>query len=149
MKIPCEEHSKKFGKVIAAMLKLAIFLGGACVVAYSLRIGRFSQGLTFGDSLLLVMAAICFGAVASLFVCNLVSLGIMLSPTVHIKQPYASLMPKALVSATVQAPTDYVAYNDVTVLFHGFGTVTVLAFRDGPRQRTSDIPNDYLVVERH
>lgn len=297
MKIPFEEHSEKFGKVIAAMLKLAIFLGGACVVAYSLRIGRFPQGLTIGDSLLLVMAAICFGAVASLFVFSLVSLGIMLSPmvrfsfwitskiipkfgnaikkspytlaplswfaaigalfavliiaglaqrdimlawilpllsialyfvysvsvsshkqlvelgrivdspvdtpsrtdygthqriaklkvsrlagptlivttslffggatgevldasmraakiriespTVYIKQPYASLMPKALVSATVQAPTDYVAYKDVTVLFHGFGTVTVLAFRDGPRQRTLDIPNDHLVVERN
>jgi hypothetical protein len=297
MKIPFEEHSEKFGKVIAAMLKLAIFLGGACVVAYSLRIGRFPQGLTIGDSLLLVMAAICFGAVASLFVFSLVSLGIMLSPmvrfsfwitgkiipkfanaikkspytlaplswfaavgalfavliivglaqrdimlawnlpllsialyfvysvsvsshkqlvelgrivdspvdtplrtdygthqriaklkvsrlagptlivttslffggatgevldasmratkiriespTVYIKQPYASLMPKALISATVQAPTDYVAYKDVTVLFHGFGTVTVLAFRDGSRQRTLDIPNDHLVVERN
>ncbi len=83
MKIPFEEHSEKFANVIAEMLKLAIFLGGACVVAYSLRIGRFPQGLTIGDSLLLVMAAICFGAVASLFVFSLVSLGIMLSPMVR------------------------------------------------------------------
>lgn len=53
------------------------------MVAYSLRIGRFPQGLTIGDSLLLLMAAICFGVVVSIFVSSLVGLGITLSPFVR------------------------------------------------------------------
>ena len=278
------------------MLKSGIFVGGACVVAYSLRIGRFPQGLTLGDSLLLLMAAICFGAVASLFIFSLVSLGVTLSPLVrmalwfatklrpkfaktmidapyalaplswfaglgalfavliifalaqrdlsvawnlpllsialyfiysvyasagsqlvvlskivespvetslradygtrdkisklkvarwaapllivstplvaggvtgevldasmraakiriespviYVKQPYSSLMPKALANAALPSPSGYVVYKGVRVLFHGFGTVTVLAFKEGQRHRTLDIPNEYIIVER-
>ena len=296
MKFPFEEHFDTVGKLLGALIKFGIFVGGACVVAYSLRIGRFPQGLTVGDSLLLLMAAICFGAVVSIFISSLVGLGITLSPLVrsvfwiasklsakfattvknspyalaplswfaalgalfavmiivlvaqrdltvawnlpllsialyfiysvhvsagsqlaeltkvvesrvetplqadystrnrmaklrqsrwaaplfivtvpllfggatgevldasmraakirlesplvYIKQPYSSLMPKALIAPTLQAPADYVAYEGVTVLFNGFGTVTVLAFKDGGRRRTLDIPNEYIIVER-
>jgi hypothetical protein len=70
------------------------------------------------------------------------------SPIVYIKQPYSSLMPKALVASALQAPADHVPYKDVTVLFNGFGTITVLAFKDGKRRRTLDIPNEYIIVER-
>jgi hypothetical protein len=296
MKIPFENHFDTFGKVIGALLKCGIFVGSTCVVAYSLRIGRFPQGLTLGDSLLLLMAAICFGAVASIFIYSLVGLGITLSPLVrmtfwvasklvpkfaksikdapytlaplswfaafgalfailiifalaqrdvssawnlpllsialyfiysvyasagnqlvkllaivdspvestlkadygtrdkisklktarwaaplcivavslfaggatgevldasmraakiriespiiYVKQPYSSLMPKALVNAGLQAPTGYITYEGVSILFHGFGTVTVLAFEDGHRHRTLDIPNEYIIIER-
>ena len=297
MKIPFEDHFDTFGKILGALLKFGIFVGGACVVAYSLRIGRFPQGLTIGDSLLLLMAAICFGAVVSLFISSLVGLGITLSPLVriffwcagklspkfaktlsnstyalaslswwaalgaafavliivqvaqrdlslawnlpmlsiflyfmysvyvsagtqlveltrvvnsrvetpqrsdysvvrkmaqlkiarwaaplsivtvpllvggatgelldasmraakirlespivYIKQPYSSLMPKALISPALHPPADYVVFESVTVLFNGFGTVTVVAFQDGAKRRTLDIPNDYIIVERN
>lgn len=296
MKIPFEDHFDTLGKLLGALVKFGIFVGGACVVAYSLRIGRFPQGLTVGDSLLLVMAAICFGAVVSIFISSLVGLGITLSPLVrlvvwlaskysprfantvkkspyalapfswlaalgamfaviiiillaqrdlslawnlpllsialyfmysiyvsatgqllelsrvvesrietsmrsdystlnrmakmkesrlaalllivtvplllggatgevldasmraakirlespivYIKQPYSSLMPQALIAPAVKAPPDYLVYKGVTVLFNGFGTVTVVAFKDGARPRTLDIPNDYIIVER-
>lgn len=296
MKIPFEGHFETFGKVLGAMIKCGIFVGGACVVAYSLRIGRFPQGLTVGDSLLLLMSAICFGAVVSLFIYSLVGLGITLSPVVkmvfwiasklspkfartvknspyalapiswfaalgaifaimiifkvaqrdlslawnlpllsvglyfmysvyvsagsqlieltkvvesrvetplrsdhsildkvvklktsrwaaplfivtvplllggvtgdlldasmraakirlespivYIKQPYSSLMPTVLIAPNLQSPQGYLAYHGATVLFNGFGTVTVLSFKDGDRRRTLDIPNEYIIVER-
>lgn len=295
MKIPFEDNFDKFGKVIALLLKFGIFVGGACVVAYSLRIGRFPQGLTLGDSLLLVMAAICFGAVMGIFIFSLIGLGVMLSPlvrlvffiasklapkfaktindapyklapiswfaafgsifafliiiqlaqrdislawnlpllsiglyfmysvyvssgnqlvelarivespvetswqgdyrtlhkmsklkasrwiaplfivtipllfggatgevldasmraakvriespVVYLKQPYSSLMPKMLITSTLQAPAGYVVYKGVTILFHGFGKTTVLAFADGRRRRILDVPNEYIIVE--
>jgi hypothetical protein len=296
VKIPFEDKFDTFGKVLGALIKFGIFVGGACVVAYSLRIGRFPQGLAIGDSLLLLMAAICFGAVASIFVSCLVGLGITLSPLVrcvfwiagkvspkfaqsarnapyelaplswfaavgalfaviiivqvaqrelslawnlpllsiglyffysvyvsagsqleelskvvesplesplrsdysthtrmaklkvsrwvaplfivaaplllggatgelldatmraakiriesplvYIKQPYSTLMPTPLIAPTLQAPADYVAFDCVTILFTGFGTVTVLEFKDRGRRRTLDIPNEYIIVER-
>lgn len=296
MKIPFENHFDTLGKVMGTLLKCGIFVGSACVVAYSLRIGRFPQGLTLGDSLLLLMAAICFGTIASLFVYSLVGLGITLSPLVrvflwlagkvmpkfarilkegpytlaplswfaalgalfaiviifalaqrdlsmtwnlpllsitlyflysiytsansqiiglskivdspfetslradygthdkltklktarwaapllivtvplllggatgelldasmraakiriespiiYVKRPYSSLMPKALVNPALQAPEGYIAYKGTRILFHGFGMVTVLAFEDGHRRRTLDIPNEYIIVER-
>nr|WP_315218814.1 hypothetical protein [uncultured Duganella sp.] len=70
------------------------------------------------------------------------------SPVVHIKEPYSSLMPKSLVASTIQAPADYVAYEGATVLFNGFGTLTVLSFQDGIKRRTLDVPNEYIIVER-
>lgn len=296
MKFPYEDYFDTFGKVLGALIKLGIFVGGSCVVVYSLRIGRFPQGLSVGDSLLLVMAGICFGAAVGVFIASLVGLGVTLSPLVrlvfwiaskasrkfantvnkspyalaplswfaalgallaviiivrvarrepslawnlpllsitlyfiysvfvsagrqlvelmrvvesrvdtplrsdfstlnriaklkearwaaplfivtiplffggatgeildgsmraakirlespivYLKQPYSSLMPKALDAPTLQGPVDYVAYKDVTVLFNGFGTITVLAFKDGNRRRTLDIPNEYIIVER-
>lgn len=296
MTTPVEEHLDRFGKFAATLLKLGIFVGGACVVAYSLRIGRFPQGLTIGDSVLLVMAAMCFGAVVSTFTFSLVGLGITLSPvvrlvfwlaakcipsfakaineapyalarmswfaglgaflavvmifmlaqrdvslawnlpllsialyffysiftsansqivelnkivgsrvetpsrtdyrtlhkmstlktsrwaaplfiitvpllfggatgevldasmraakiriespTVYIKQPFASLMPTALIAPVPYVPDGYAAYKGVIVLFHGFGTVTVLSFNDGTQRRTLDIPNEHIIVER-
>jgi hypothetical protein len=291
-----EEHFETFGKLTTALLKIGIFTGGVCVVAYSLRIGRFPQGLTIGDSLLLLMAAICFGGVMSMFIFSLVGLGIMLSPAVrftfwiasklvpkfdkalkqsmyalapiswfaavgalfailmisalaqrdltlawnlpmlsialyffysiyvsankqlaglvkivespvetssrhdyrtlqkiskmklsrwaapflivitpllfggatgevldasmraakirieppiaYIKKPYSSLIPQSLVNPALQAPAEYAGYKGLTVLFQGFGTVTVVRFKDGIRLRTLDIPNEYIIVER-
>ena len=70
------------------------------------------------------------------------------SPIVYIKQPYSSLVPTTLVTPVLQAPDGYLVYKGVTVLFHGFGTVTVLTFDDGQRRRTLDIPNEYIIVER-
>lgn len=296
MKLPFEDHFDRFSAIFAALLKFGIFVGGACIVAYSLRIGRFPQGLSLGDSLLLVMAAICFGAVFSIFTLSLLGLGITLSPlvratfwiagkfstkfaktvekstytlapfswlaalgglfsaaiifqlaqrdvslywnlpalsiflyfmysafvssssqivelakviespvetslrhdhrmlhrfsqmkmarwitplsivaitllfsgasgeildasmraakiriespTVYIKQPYSTLMPKTLTASGMPVPDGYQVYKHVTVLFNGFGTVTVLAFMDGQRRRTLDVPNEYVIIER-
>lgn len=60
----------------AAYVKIGIVLGCACLLAYSLRIGRFPQGVTLGDSVILILVASCFGAVIGLFVAAMSGLGI-------------------------------------------------------------------------
>lgn len=71
------------------------------------------------------------------------------SPITYIREPYSSLMPKALVAPVPATPAGYTRYKDVIVLFHGFGTMTVLSFKDGQHRRTLDIPNEHIIVERH
>lgn len=79
----------QLGKTVEGLLKsltfaskIGIVAGGVCVLGYSLRIGHFPQGLTVGDGLLFMLAAVCFGVIYALFVASLVSLGVVMSPLV-------------------------------------------------------------------
>jgi hypothetical protein len=81
----------QMGKTVEGLLKaltfaskIGILAGGICVLGYSLRIGHFPQGLTIGDGLLFMLAAVCFGIIYTLFVASLVSLGVVMSPAIKL-----------------------------------------------------------------
>jgi len=67
----------------AAYVKISIFIGAAFLIIYSLYIGRFPQGLTFGDSLMLIMVAGCAVAIFFSFIGGLIGLGIVLMAPVR------------------------------------------------------------------
>lgn len=59
----------------AAMAKVGIVVGGSGLILYSLHIGRFPQGLTVGDGLLLIMVAGCVGVLFASLIGGLIGLG--------------------------------------------------------------------------
>jgi hypothetical protein len=59
-----------------AFTKVGIFVGGTCLIIYSLHIGRFPQGLTLGDGILLIMVAACVGVLFTFFIAGLIGLAI-------------------------------------------------------------------------
>lgn len=59
----------------AALAKVGIFVGGSGLILYSLHIGRFPQGLTVGDGLLLIMVAGCVGVLLGSLIGGLIGLG--------------------------------------------------------------------------
>lgn len=69
-------------KVMTLASKMGILVGGICISGYSLRIGHFPQGLTIGDGLLFMLAAVCFGFIYIFFVASLVALGVTASPAI-------------------------------------------------------------------
>ena len=68
-------------------------------------------------------------------------------PVIYVKEPYSSLLPKALTSKSRNAPKDYTAFDGTVVLFKGFGKTTVISFPDGTATRKLEIPNDQLIIE--
>lgn len=75
-----EQNFESLTKILTAASKIGIFVGGTCVIVYSLNIGHFPQDLSIGDGLLFLMAAGCFGVIYVFFVASLVGLGIFFSP---------------------------------------------------------------------
>lgn len=68
-------------------------------------------------------------------------------PVVYVKEPYASLLPRALTTDIHIAPKEYTAFNGIVILFKGFGKTTVVSFKDGVSSRKLEIPNDQLIIE--
>ena len=68
-------------------------------------------------------------------------------PVIYVKEPYSSLLPKALTSKSQNVPKDYTAFDGTVVLFKGFGKTTVVSFPDCTATRTLEIPNDQLIIE--
>lgn len=68
-------------------------------------------------------------------------------PVIYVKEPYSSLLPKALTPKDRNAPKDYTAFDGTIVLFKGFGKTTVVSFPDGNAARKLEIPNDQLIIE--
>jgi hypothetical protein len=68
-------------------------------------------------------------------------------PVIYVKEPYSSLLPKALASKSQNSPKDYTAFGGTVVLFKGFGKTTVVSFPDGSAIRKLEIPNDQLIIE--
>jgi hypothetical protein len=66
---------------------------------------------------------------------------------IYVKEPYSSLLPKALTAKSRNAPKDYMAFDGTVVLFKGFGKTTVVSFPDGTATRKLEIPNDQLIIE--
>jgi hypothetical protein len=79
-----EQNIESVSKIATTASKFGVFVGGICVITYSLRINYFPQDLSVGDGLLFVMAAACFGVIYVFFVASLVSLGITLSPAIRL-----------------------------------------------------------------
>lgn len=71
------------------------------------------------------------------------------NPTLYIKDPYASLVPKALISVTKTTLNEYSTFIGVKVLFKGFGKTTVVSFQDGNTTRMLEIPNELIIIEDH
>ncbi|ENO90260.1 hypothetical protein C666_02310 [Thauera linaloolentis 47Lol = DSM 12138] len=70
------------------------------------------------------------------------------APAIYVKAPYATLLPEALASRHPRVPEGYTAYIGTTVLFKGFGNMTVVAFPDANGTRQLAIPNEQIIVER-
>lgn len=68
-------------------------------------------------------------------------------PIIYVKEPYSSLLPKALTSKSRNVPKDYTAFDGTLVLFKGFGKTTVVSFPDGTATRKLEIPNDQIIIE--
>ena len=66
---------------------------------------------------------------------------------IYIKEPYSSLLPDSLALKGRRTPKEYAAYEDVLVLFKGFGKSTVITFSDGDVSRKLEIPNDHIIIE--
>lgn len=79
-----DKHLDELLNILSKLSKLGVFTGGTCVIMYSLRVGHFPQGLSIGDSMLLFMAAICFGMVYLFFTASLVALGMIMSPLIKV-----------------------------------------------------------------
>lgn len=61
------------------ILKAALAVGCACLILYFIRIGYFPSGVSFGDSILLLMIAVCFGMVSSIVVGAYIYIGLLFS----------------------------------------------------------------------
>lgn len=66
---------------------------------------------------------------------------------IHIKEPYSELLPKALVSKDQNISKDYTKFNEVKILFNGFGKTTVISFTDAGETRRLEIPNESIIIE--
>ena len=85
-KLNLEQLSKNIEGLLTVMTlasKMGIFIGGICVLAYSLKIGYFPQGLTVGDGLLFMLTAASFGVIYIFFIASLVALGVTASPLIR------------------------------------------------------------------
>lgn len=74
---------ESFMKMVDAIVKLSIGLGGVCVILYSIRIEHFPRGLTLGDGLLFLLAVGCFGLLYLFFIVSLTCLGYLLSRLIN------------------------------------------------------------------
>ena len=81
---PLERNIESVSKIAAFASKFGVLVGGVCVIAYSLRINHFPQGLSVGDGVLFIMAAACFGVIYVLFIFGLVALGVFMSPGIRV-----------------------------------------------------------------
>lgn len=66
-------------KITGTTIKFCFGLGAVIAVSYFLRIDYYPQGLSLSDSLLFLVVAGCFGAVYTVFVIAMVSLGISMA----------------------------------------------------------------------
>jgi hypothetical protein len=63
------------GKLLSLLLGLAVFFGGACIALYALSVGYFPEGMSTGDTVVLLIAAAVFAYIYAFFVWTLLSLG--------------------------------------------------------------------------
>ncbi|MFM5463735.1 hypothetical protein ACET66_06555 [Aeromonas simiae] len=68
-------------------------------------------------------------------------------PIIYVKEPYSSLLPKALTLKNRNAPKGYTTFDGTVVLFKGFGKTTVISFPDSTVTRKLEIPNNKLIIE--
>ncbi|WP_405118248.1 hypothetical protein [Pseudomonas leptonychotis] len=69
-------------------------------------------------------------------------------PVIYAKAPYDELLPESLIAKNLKAPKGYKVYEGISVRFKGFGSTTVVAFKDEDTERQLEIPNDQLIVEK-
>lgn len=69
-------------------------------------------------------------------------------PVIYAKAPYSELLPESLIAKNLEAPVGYKAYEGISVRFKGFGSTTVVAFKDEDTERQLEIPNDQIIVEK-
>ncbi|WP_110946610.1 hypothetical protein [Pseudomonas bohemica] len=67
---------------------------------------------------------------------------------VHIKAPYAALLPNTLLAPDQRSSDGYAVFRNVTILFRGFGTTTTIGFKEAGRSRQLDLPNEDLIIVR-
>lgn len=61
------------------VLKMALAIGGGCLIFYFIRIGYFPSGVSFGDTILLLMVSICFGFICAIVIGSYVYIGVCFS----------------------------------------------------------------------
>jgi len=67
--------------------------------------------------------------------------------TVYVKEPYSTLIPMSLQPKAPSSPRDYSAFENVQVLFTGFGKSTVVAYPKDGKTVKLEIPNDQVIIE--
>ena len=67
---------------------------------------------------------------------------------IHIKEPYSSLVPTNKTSHSIMAPRGYIAFDQLIVLFKGFGKFTVISFKKEGKARNLEIPNSHLIIQK-
>jgi len=67
---------------------------------------------------------------------------------IYLKAPYSELLPSNLLDVNAKTVEGYKAFSGVVVEFQGFGSSTVITFKDGESKRQVDVPNDHLIVEK-
>ncbi|MFZ3003933.1 MAG: hypothetical protein WA071_26710 [Undibacterium umbellatum] len=50
--------------------------------------------------------------------------------SIYLKEPYATLLPKSLSKSSLNTPKDYLMFDEIKILFTGFGKTTVITFPD-------------------
>jgi hypothetical protein len=120
---PLTENSEILMKMLAIVLKLGAFIGIACVIAYSIAIGYYPQGLSLGDGILFATVALSFGMIYILFVICVSSLGsfyFLLLRMPIIKQLLNKLLAK---NKALQYGTPPMSFN--LAVFGAFGGIMV------------------------
>lgn len=109
---------------------------------------KLRRGQLFSLAIILVLPLLIGGVSGQLLDAAMRTAHIRVEkPVIYVKEPYSSLLPKALTSKSRIAPKDYTAFDGAVVLFKGFGKTTVVSFPDGTATRKLEIPNDQLIIE--
>jgi len=66
---------------------------------------------------------------------------------VYIKSPYSDVLPSAMAATDAKQVAGYKAFSHVTVEFQGFGSSTVISFKDGASRNQIDVPNDSIIIQ--
>ncbi|WP_282875731.1 hypothetical protein [Pseudomonas peli] len=100
--------------------------------------------------LLIMLLPLLVGGVSGQLVDNAMRLANVRidQPIIYAKAPYDELLPESLIAKNLKAPEGYKVYEGISVRFKGFGSTTVVAFKDEDTVRQLEIPNDQLIVEK-
>lgn len=66
---------------------------------------------------------------------------------VYVKSPYSDVLPVTLAATEAKQVSGYKAFSEVTVEFQGFGSSTVISFKDGKSRHQIDVPNDSILIQ--
>jgi hypothetical protein len=68
-------------------------------------------------------------------------------PLIYLRSPYSALLPSRLEANSAQHISDeFKVFENIAVLFRGFGKNTVISYLEGENEKHFEIPNDFIIV---